>query len=328
MIANRDLLEPLGFKLKDCGTYWQTNAAFRQGDNPAALQIYKDSGVWRDFVTSSGMLPFSVLLEKFGIKSSAIPVIVEEKEEYMKVEKLYDQKILSRLLPHYSFYNARGINDDTLKKYRGGLATQGKMYQRFTFPIFNEDGMIHGFDGRDMLDKENRPKWKKLGKKAEFVYPFFMLDEKGARILDDSKVCFKNVFLVESIGDSMAMTQNGFANHFVTFGTKPSSKLLCKILELNPDRIFISLNSDTDKEKDAGLEGSFKSALALASYFSKEKIFIARPIKKDFGEMSGADFGKFSKGLKNNGGWSDIVKLAREAERLKTVPKKITEKIT
>ena len=34
--------------------------------------------------------------------------------------------------------------------FKGGLATEGAMYQRFVFPIYNDEQKICGFSGRDM----------------------------------------------------------------------------------------------------------------------------------------------------------------------------------
>lgn len=325
MIATREVLEPLGFKLKDCGAYWQANAAHRGGDNPTSIQIYKDTGVWRDFARDSKMLPFKLLLKEFGVTVKSAQVVVEDREEYMKVEKTYDQSILSRLLPHYSFYNNRGITDDVLKKYRGGLATQGKMYQRFTFPVFNKDGRIHGFNGRDLLNKDTRPKWKKIGKSQSFLYPFYMLDKYGDRTFDDGVVDFsKDVFLVESIGDSMNLTQHAMSNHFVTFGKNLSNTISSKLISLNPNRIIVCLNNDSGKEVNAGLEGSLKAAHSLSHFFNKDKIHLVLPTKNDFGDMRNGDFNLWHRNLEKSNGWSDIVKLARTAEKENTVSRKVT----
>ena len=62
--AIRDILIELGYRLDDRGDYWQTNAIYRGGDNRTAVQIYKDSGVWKDYVQETGFLPFKALLEK------------------------------------------------------------------------------------------------------------------------------------------------------------------------------------------------------------------------------------------------------------------------
>ena len=57
------LLCTLGFKLRDRGAYWQTTAVYRNGDNPTAIQIYKDSGVWKDHVSQSKFMPLKRLVE-------------------------------------------------------------------------------------------------------------------------------------------------------------------------------------------------------------------------------------------------------------------------
>ena len=60
----KEVLENLGYRLKDHGSYWRTNAVYRSGDNSTALQIYKDTGVWKDYVAGDGFLPFPALIEK------------------------------------------------------------------------------------------------------------------------------------------------------------------------------------------------------------------------------------------------------------------------
>ena len=60
----KEVLPSLGYNLSDRGDYWQSTAVYRNGDNPTALQIYKDSGVWRDYVTGENFMPFKALIEK------------------------------------------------------------------------------------------------------------------------------------------------------------------------------------------------------------------------------------------------------------------------
>lgn len=328
MIATREILEPLGFKLRDCGDYWQANAAFRNGDNPTALQIYKKTGVWIDYAHGDKPMPFKLLLKKMGSSETVSEVKNEEEfEGRVKVPKVYEQSCLSRLLPHYSFYNKRGINDATLKLYRGGMATVGKMYQRFVFPVFNEMGKIHGFSGRDMLDKEGRPKWKHIGVKKDWLYPYFMLDEKGKRTMDESCIDFsKDCYIVESNGDSLSMTQNGIPNHFVSFGAKLSNTLLAKLISLNPKNIILSYNNDEDK-KYAGLCGAFKAATALSHHFNKKRIHIVIPDLNDFGDMKKQDYKPFLEKRLKSRGWEDIIEMAREALDNRIVEKSCVEEI-
>ena len=58
----KDILEELGYKLSDKGGYWQCSALYRGGDNQTALQIYKDTGAWKDYVKDTSFMPFKRLL--------------------------------------------------------------------------------------------------------------------------------------------------------------------------------------------------------------------------------------------------------------------------
>jgi hypothetical protein len=58
----KHILTNLGYKLSDFGNHWRTSALYRGGTNPTALQVYKDSGVWVDFVKNSSYLPLESLV--------------------------------------------------------------------------------------------------------------------------------------------------------------------------------------------------------------------------------------------------------------------------
>ena len=133
-----EALITLGYRLSDRGDYWQSNAIFRGGDNPTALQIYKDSGVWRDYVDGEKFMPFPALIEKtvgkenaktFNLsKKSPLKHKAVEPETTVKLEKTFKKEDLSDLLPHYSFYNNKGISDSTLAFFKSGMCTGGSMY--------------------------------------------------------------------------------------------------------------------------------------------------------------------------------------------------------
>ena len=139
----QEVLTSLGYTLSDKGSYWQTSAIFRGGDNKTAIQIYKDTGIWKDYVQQTPYMPFEKLL-KITLKTNDDSLIKNyiktdcdfdferrTSEKKIEMEKTYPESSLSRLLPHYKFYNDRGISTDTLKLFKGGLATEGKMFQRF-----------------------------------------------------------------------------------------------------------------------------------------------------------------------------------------------------
>lgn len=288
-------LENLGFRLFDRGHYWSTSAIYRDGDNKSALQIYKNSGVWRDFVEGLGPWPFKFLVQKvLGTKNEqdiAKYINFNEYQEFengiqkptIKMEKKYDLGLLKDLLPHYKFYTDRGISEDTLKLYKSGFATKGKMNNRYVFPILDyESGQnIIGFTGRSMLWKkgDNYPKWKHIGTKKNWIYPLSLGDVF-------KKSCENNeeIIIAESVGDSMALTENGYKNHLVTFGVDLSYKQISAILAFEPKKIIISMNNDEDSKKNVGLISSIKHFISLMDFFDIEKIQIKLPIDNDFGE--------------------------------------------
>tara|TARA_B110000495_G_C23042996_1_gene627278 strand:+ start:8815 stop:9849 length:1035 start_codon:yes stop_codon:yes gene_type:complete len=291
----RESLIKLGFNLSDRGVYWQTNAVFRSGDNKTAIQIYKDTGVWKDYVQDTCFFPFKKLIEAtLGTNDPAqVNSFLGKKSDFdfnnvksapppkISLEETYDPAILERLLPHYDFYNKKNISTNNILPLRGGLATTGQLNQRFVFPIFNQNNKIHGFSGRDMKSGENRPKWKHIGKKKNWIYPLHT-DPQTRKAIEESGV----VIIVESIGDMLALRESGVFNCLVCFGLSISSKLMCALVSLNPVSIILSLNNDADSGENRGETAAFKNFLNLLSFFDKEKIRICLPTKNDFGEMN------------------------------------------
>ena len=301
----KESLIQLGYKLADRGSYWQTNALCRNGDNKTAIQIYKNTGVWKDHVQDSSFSPFKRLVEiTLGTNDKkSIEQYIEEDNigsnynkltfpEKLEMEEIYPNKCLERLLPHYKFYNDKGISTQHLEKLKSGYATSGKLNNRFVFPIYNEHEQIHGFSGRDMNSFGDRPKWKHVGRKKSWIYPLYA--DKEVR---DSIEKTKELILVESIGDLLNLNENGYKNVLVTFGLDISTKLICATLSLNIDRLIISLNNDSQSERNRGLESSIKNYLKLLNYYDPDKIAICLPTAKDFGEMSSDNFNSWNKKL-------------------------------
>ena len=301
----KECLTNLGYSLQDRGPYWQTNAIFRNGDNRTAIQIYKDSGVWKDHVQNSPFSPLKRLVEmtlgtndpkelKKYLEDDDIGSNYNKKKfsEKLEMEEIYPENCINKLLPHYKFYNDKNISSDILKSLKSGYATSGKLNNRFIFPIYNEHGQIHGFSGRDMSRSTSRPKWKHVGRKKGWVYPLYANPKTKESINKTGEVIF-----VESIGDLLNLNQNGHNNVLVTFGLDISTKLICSTLSLNINKVVISLNNDSGSEKNRGLEASIKNYLKLLNYYDPDKISICLPTAKDFGDMSNNDFKLWNKKL-------------------------------
>ncbi len=324
----KSILEELGYSLVDRGQYWHSQAVFRQGDNQTALQIWKNSGVWRDFVENTPPLPFAKLLEAhFGKDNKSIEKYlkydynpstrVATQADRLTMDRVYEESLLDELLPHYQFYNDRGIETCHLKELKGGYATKGKMLRRFVFPIYNEHNQIHGFSGRDMTNKENIPKWKHLGRKSKWLYPYY-----ASKLCREAIKEKQSVILVESIGDLLNLYQHEYHNVLVSFGLDISPKLLCHLTGLDVNRIIISFNNDNNKSTNRGARASVKNYLKLLTHFDFSQLSICLPVKNDFGEMNSLDFEEWSE--KCNGDYvkrgSEILSFAQKMGKANELP--------
>jgi hypothetical protein len=303
----KEILENLGYVLIDRGTYWHTSAVFRGGDNNTAIQVYKDTGVWKDFVEDSCFMPFEALVKKtlntedelvikdvLKGKSQGVNIKLREKK-LLKEETIYPESSLIRLLPHYDFYLNRGISRETLKAFKVGLATSGKMYRRLVFPIYTKDGKIHGFSGRKVGDNNPlNPKWLHTGKTMDWFYPYYLTPEVSSAIIGS-----RSVYIVESIGDSMALFNNNIKNNLVSFGLNMSPKFIAKLGALDVDKIFVAFNNDFENKRNRGFEAGVKAVLKMSETIDFKKIYFAPPEKNDFGVMLPEGFSIYSDRTKN-----------------------------
>ena len=298
----QDALTELGFKLSDRGAYWQTSAVWRNGDNPTAIQVYKDSGVWRDFVEDIGHQPFSRLIGKVlgttnekqiqkYVRTDKLELnFLDERDNRVKIkmDQVYDTADLKKLLPHHKFYLDKKISLETLRMYQGGYATAAKMNGRYTFPIFQArvPNNIIGFTGRALRYKPECtfPKWKHIGQRRNWLYPLYLPTSDGYMFRDAVKKK-EEIIIVESVGDSLALTENKIFNHLVTFGLGISSKQICELVALNPSRIVIAFNNDNNKPVNVGLESSIKDFIKLMDFFDVSKLSIKLPTENDFSDM-------------------------------------------
>ena len=336
-------LESLGYQLKDYGSYWRTRAIYRGGDNSTALKIYKNSGVWTDYAEgNSKSYPFQRLVEltldtkdthvvnKY-VKFNPQDIIHVQIKEKIEMEKVYPEEILNNLLPDLSFYTKKGISKDTLNFYKSGYATSGQLFRRIVFPIYNQFSQIHGFSGRAIFwNKDSEfPKWKHIGKRADWVYPLY-IKRNGIEEVREDIENKKTVIIVESIGDSMALFEHGFKNTIVTFGLGISSKICSALVALDPEKIIIASNNDSDSEINHGLLSACKSYLQLCSVFDPHKLEIKLPVKNDFFDMHLATFegqdNIFNEWLDKKEDQKDQIKSIRDIAIANKFPEKLIDR--
>tara|TARA_R110002020_G_scaffold363289_1_gene575562 strand:- start:1748 stop:2818 length:1071 start_codon:yes stop_codon:yes gene_type:complete len=295
------ILQSIGYKLIDCGDHWRTRAVYRDGDNETALKIYKNTGVWMDFVQNKGSKPFEALVREtlsdspkelakiLGGAKREIAAIYQEKET-IQMEKIYPESSLDKLFPNYNFYSKKGISEATQKAFEVGLAGVGKMYRRMVFPIYNEHQQIIGFSGRKVDDNNNYPKWKHIGRRNNWVYPALNKDA-GTNQEINSK---KEVILVESIGDAMALYEQGIKNVLVMFGLSVNSNIINYLNSKCINRIFIATNNDNHAGENRGFIAAIKTFIKLSGYFDLDTLIVKFPPRpyNDFGDAhrEGYDF--------------------------------------
>jgi DNA primase len=204
----------------------------------------------------------------------------------MESDQFFDHDEVKTLLPHYDFYNKKNISSEVLELYRSGFSMSGKMNGRFVFPIFDENKKVIGISGRHLLWKPNNsaPKWKHIGRKGNWIYPINLQSEED-NVFKKTIEEKRSIILVEGIGDSLALSEQGYYNHLVVFGLEISSKQLSYLMSLSIDEVVISTNNDADKTDNRGLQAAIKIFLKLIKYIDIDKVKIKLPICKDFGEM-------------------------------------------
>lgn len=288
----RVILQDIGYVLADHGKEYRTRPLYRDSDNDHVLRIWKNSGQWVDFKENiSGSLEDLVRLTlklksideaKNWISAKGIDTSYREEDRpkpTIKQTSTFDKSLLMKLSRDASYWSNRGISDSTLEPFQGGVATGGKMFNRYVFPIFNNKDEVIGFAGRDISKTlmEGRPKWKLLGDKKEWVYP--------AKVnLKDLK-SNSSIVLVESIGDMLALRENGIKNVLVSFGLNISSAIIYSLISLNPKKIIIAFNND-GLFTGAGNRAAETARQTLTNYFDSSQVKIALPNGgKDFGDL-------------------------------------------
>jgi 5S rRNA maturation endonuclease (ribonuclease M5) len=280
----REILVEAGYQITYAGDYWRTTAKFRGGKNPTSIAIDRRTGRWKDFTISGSPWQSPELLAR-TVKGEDVDFSGYEptpEREKIRVTKVYPKEILKRLLPHFDFFKARGISVATLKEFEAGMAHSGKLNKRICFPIYDRHGRIIGFTGRwfKEIPFGDAPKWKHQSPKTEFLWPCHLNDA----LLREKK----EVIILESPGDTLALWDAGIKNVICIFGVSISSKQLSYIIGLDPKKIIVATNND-EKTNNAGQIAAKKIYQKLSKHFDEAEIVISLPSVKDFGQMSSAE---------------------------------------
>jgi hypothetical protein len=296
-----DLLKKMGYMPEKSGSDYLRMKAIYRNSASSSLSVNTKSGWFTDFVTgqSGPLVKLAMITLNINEKDAKIflrdeyfdsSANAQEEEEETKIvqDKFFDSDFVKDLMPWYTFYKNRGISEQTVKDFGGGVKTYGKLNNRFVFPIYQGEKII-GLVGRDLYTNSQRPKWKILGKKANFVYPYKLTHSDI-----ESSRC---VILVESIGDALSLYEAGIKNFLVLFGLSVSKPVILTLIKSNVDKIIIATNNDIDSETNRGMEAALGIKYKLSKFFSSDSIFVKLPYKKDFGDMEKQEIIEWYKSL-------------------------------
>jgi 5S rRNA maturation endonuclease (ribonuclease M5) len=281
-----DILRNAGCKPRHYGTYLTCSAKYRGGDDPGSVGIYLNKNIAKDFVTGKIFNLEDFLKLTLNLKSeNSLKDLISESLDFQDIGdthqdpfsntvKYFKYEELSYLEKNHSYWNNRNISSETLNVFNGGVCKMGKMMNRYVFPIFDSRNRIHGFSGRDLTTK-SKIKWKHVGTKSEWAYPFYF----NHKIIKEKK----ELILVESIGDMLSLWESGIKNTGVTFGTDIGKGLLKSIIRLDPQKIIIATNND---KNFAGQKAAKKILDKLSEFFDVGQLLIKFPHKNDFGEQT------------------------------------------
>ncbi len=309
----KKILQDLGYtNIIDSGDFYRMKPIYRDSSSKSSLSVNKRKGYFVDFGgdgqikgSLEKLIKISLGLETMdqanswlsdkekGISNHHHHSISRVRNETVEIDhiKYWKPESFNKLIKDHSYWYSRGISQSTVEKFKGGVAQEGRMKDRYVFPIFDSQDRIVGVSGRyiyDIKEGSNIPKWKHIGSISHWVYPAFLSKKKLRKNPE--------IILVESIGNMLALWDCGIDNCLVAFGTNIKKGLLSMLLKLNAQKIIISFDND---ENGAGQRGAEKTKKQLLNFFSNDKIDIRFPTSNDFGDMSKQEILSWKKKLKS-----------------------------
>ena len=283
------ILQKIGYtRFNETQTHYAVRPLHRESDNDWAVAIDKRTGRWFDFVKKDGGSIFKLVALTKGLKTkedveaflqmeiSSVSSGVQHRYELEEVKR-FDKLLLSKLIRDHTYWTKRGVSLATISTFEGGVTHNGRMKNRYVFPILDEQDELIGFSGRDLRQESDVPKWKHIGAKSNWCYPL----RWNKHIITQKR----EAILVESIGDMLSLWDAGVRNTLVTFGISISKTIIEFLLRIDAQRILVSFNNDKEKNL-VGNEAATKERRRLLQYFDDSQVVIAIPAYKDFGEMN------------------------------------------
>lgn len=199
--------------------------------------------------------------------------------EEPKIDKVYPDSVLERIVPDYSYWIGRGMNPEVLKALECGLAPadeKGPLSGRSVFPLRNPRGQISAFTGRLVIENSIGKKWIHLSPVSKVVWPWKLSGPEIERT--------KTAVLIESPGDTVACLSHGIKPVVCLFGLNLFSLTIGALVGAGVNRVFVSLNRDKDASK--GQAAAERIKRKLESFVSDVRIRLPNEPWNDWGECA------------------------------------------
>lgn len=258
-----------GCKIQQSGGELQIIASWRGGQK-FSVSVNPRTGAFFDFVDASGG-SFEKLNSLLGGSEILEPNYSFSNTDWvdeLKLPKIFDKSILNDLTKDYSYWERRGISEQTCQLFGGGVATEStpKLAGRFVTPIFNSGGQIEGFSARYVGPNKNISKQKLIGSKKTWAYPLFLSK--------DSIVDSKTAVLIEGLADAYSCVECGVNNILVMFGVKLSQKIINTLISLSVRNLIICTNWD---ENGVGQRAAQDIKNQLSAFWDSDNIEVRLP---------------------------------------------------
>ena len=229
----KQILLNLGFSnISDLGKEYRAKPIYRDSDSSTVMSVKKDTGYFVDYARGlSG--PLEKLVELcLGCSSADAKKWLESDQGFIvKKRHIYDipakkyktlsQNAFDDVIRDNSYWLNRGISEETISVFDGGVFEKGRMKNRYTFPIYDSNKKLIGVSGRyiyNIKEGSRVPKWKHIGEKSKWQHPTYF----NSDILKEKDF----VIVVESIGDMLSLWDVGYKNVLVSFGLDLSLSLI------------------------------------------------------------------------------------------------------
>ena len=302
MIDIKEMLYELGYSnISEYPREYRTRPIYRESDNNTVLRIDKSTGRFVDFAESiSGtfedLVKLTLKMKTVGEARKWVSSNGQSDQQTryavikpeIKSPKVFNKSCLNKLVSNHIYWTNKGVPESVISQFKGGIISEGKMKNRYVFPIFDSKDRLVGVSGRYVKEirYDSIPKWKHIGDKYAWKYPLFL----NHKIIKQES----SVLLVESIGDMLALWGAGIKNSIVTFGLDVSSSIMGTLLRFDLDKIYISFNNDSDKNSRGNLAAK-KTHKKLLNHFDPNQVEIKLPTKNDFGDMTTEEIKKWAK---------------------------------